>query len=333
MKITTRLFLKPRIAGISLFVLVANSVIAQKQPKPAFYKSVSFITENDTYLLRGSDRYYSNGLFLQYRTAQIKKGKKNIKQIELGQMLFTPKRKFDENDLRFYSTYPVNTIDRPYCGYLHLKYSNARFISKSKMYQWGITGGTIGKASGAEQTQKLVHRIAGLYIPFGWENQLKHDFLLNVQASYRQELLNKKAGGSQIKIIPAGTVNLGNANTSAQLLCSFAFGVMNDFENTTLLNAGIGNDDASLKKYELFVYFQPGLTFQVYDATIEKNPFVKNDAAVNKPLPVRYQHKIAMAYAKKRISVDIGYMFQTKELKIQQLNHRYASVQFAYKFR
>ncbi len=312
--------------------MLVYSVTAQNKTGSSFNKSISIITENDSYLFQGSDRYYTNGLFFQYRTAQIKEGRKNIQQFELGQKIFTPKRKFDANDLRFYSNgYPVHTIDRPFCGYLFIKYSNAQFLSGTKMYQWGITTGTIGRASGGEQTQELIHRVGGIYIPVGWENQVQHNALLNVVGSYTQQLLNKKVGRSEIRVIPTGTLNLGNINTNAQLSCNVAFGIMDDFENTALLNAEINNEAAFKKKYELFVYFQPGLTLQVYNATIQEHLFSKNPATDLKPFI--YQHKIGAAYSKKRMTINIGYIFQTKELMKQYVNHRYASIQLSYQIR
>lgn len=331
---TSSLFLKAHALVAYLLIVQVFTGTAQKKTATTFDKSVTLISENDNYLFRGSDRYYTNGIFLQYKTVHQKKGKKNIRQFEMGQMLFTPKQKYEQSDLRYFgNSYPANTIDRPFCGYLYVKYSNFRFLSKAAMYQWGVSLGTIGNPSGGEQTQKMMHNLVGVYDVAGWENQLQNNFLLNFQGSYSRQLLNKKIGVSQIKIIPTGTLNIGNAYDNAGLACNFAFGIINDFENTTLLNAELGGDGTLKKKYEFFIYFQPRLTFQAYNATIQENLFSKSNAITNRLEAMLYEHRIAAVFSKNRLGLSIGYVFQTRELKLQELNHRFATVQLCYRFK
>lgn len=334
MSAASSIFFRACSLAVLLFFMEVSPTKAQKKIAAAFDKSISIITENDAYLFDGADRYYSGGIFLQYRKARLKNGKKKLQQFELVQKLFMPKRKFDENDLRFFIYgYPVNTIDRPFCGYLYFKYSNQRFFSTDKMYQWGVSAGTIGNASGGEQTQKLVHRVIGLYIPVGWENQLQHNFLLNLHGAYTQQLVEKEIGISRLKIIPTASLNLGNAYINGQLSCQFAIGMMNEFENTALLNAEMGNSVASEKNYELFVYFQPQITAQAYNATIQNSLFDKTYVPTDDIKSLVYEHRIGAVYSKRRITCNIGYVFQTKELHLQQINHRYASIQLSYRFK
>lgn len=333
MSVINSLFLKACLLAAFLFFQLQQQATAQNKSATAFDKSISFTSENDSYLFTKADRYYTNGIFLKYRKTGLKNGKKNIRQLELAQMLFTPKRKFDENDLQYFNNgYPINTIDRPFSSYLYVKYFNQRFFSTNKMYQWGISAGTIGKASGGEQTQKLVHRILGLYIPVGWENQLQHNFLLNLQGIYTQQLVSKNIGTSQFKVIPAAAINLGNAHVDGKLLCNVAFGIIDQFENSALLNAEIVGSGTEKKNYELFLYFQPQVTVQAYNATIQNNLFNKSDALTTTLKTAIYEHRIAAVFSQKRMTYNFGYVFQTKELQMQQINHRYASLQFSYKF-
>lgn len=76
---------KSRDSRAILFSIAGRTGYCTKESDALFNKSVSIITENDAYLLNGSDRYYSQGLFLQYSVAHQKKGRKNIRQVETGQ--------------------------------------------------------------------------------------------------------------------------------------------------------------------------------------------------------------------------------------------------------
>ncbi|MEO8884595.1 MAG: lipid A-modifier LpxR family protein, partial [Mucilaginibacter sp.] len=71
-------------------------------------------TDNDAYLMQGSDRYYTNGFFLFYRHAlKVADGtslKNKILGLELGQKIF------NAQSGRIPS---VVYLDRPFAGYLY----------------------------------------------------------------------------------------------------------------------------------------------------------------------------------------------------------------------
>jgi hypothetical protein len=65
----------------SLFVTTA---MAQTEVPPVFSREFSFTTENDAYLFRKNDAYYTNGFFFALKTAKEKKGKKRVKGLGAG---------------------------------------------------------------------------------------------------------------------------------------------------------------------------------------------------------------------------------------------------------
>ena len=76
-----------------IFTLSFLSVVAQTTN----YKSeFGFRSENDSYLAGGQDRYYTNGLALNFRTAlnELKFKNKNLRkmilELEVGQKIFNP---------------------------------------------------------------------------------------------------------------------------------------------------------------------------------------------------------------------------------------------------
>ena len=97
------------------FCLLSGSwANGQTEKSSAFAREFSFTTENDAYLFKQNDAYYTNGFFFALKTAKEKKGKKQVNAWELGQMIYTPLIR---------KTAGPADIDRPYCGYLFLKFS------------------------------------------------------------------------------------------------------------------------------------------------------------------------------------------------------------------
>jgi lipid A 3-O-deacylase len=111
--------------------------IAAQPPKMkhGILQEFSFTTENDAYLFRKNDAYYTNGFFFALKTAKERKGKKIIKAWELGQMIYTPLIR---------KTFSPADIDRPYCGYLFLKFSETKFPGNNSVLQYNGGLGEVG---------------------------------------------------------------------------------------------------------------------------------------------------------------------------------------------
>ncbi|WP_426479211.1 lipid A-modifier LpxR family protein [Chryseobacterium sp. CBSDS_008] len=123
---------------------------------------VGFQTDNDSYLGNGSDRYYTNGLLFYYRQALEVKSKEGsnlvnkIFEMEAGQKIYTPKSGYILSQ---------EDIDRPFAGYLYIaSHLNLLYNNESNL-KLSLHLGGIGKDSGAERMQTLLHKKLGLYIP------------------------------------------------------------------------------------------------------------------------------------------------------------------------
>jgi hypothetical protein len=71
------MIIKPKIFVITL-LYVFKAVISNAQ-ESSYKSEFGFISENDSYLAQGQDRYYTNGLFLKFRTALDQSALKNQK--------------------------------------------------------------------------------------------------------------------------------------------------------------------------------------------------------------------------------------------------------------
>ncbi|MEO7531538.1 MAG: lipid A-modifier LpxR family protein, partial [Sediminibacterium sp.] len=148
-------------------VCVFTGIIARAQSAKTvnFAREFSFTTENDAYLLKQKDAYYTNGFFFALKTAKEKKGKKSIKAWEIGQMIYTPVIR---------KTAGPADIDRPYCGYLFVKFSEIKFPGNKSVLQYNGGLGEVGNASFGENVQNSYHKLLGYGRFTGWQYQVQN---------------------------------------------------------------------------------------------------------------------------------------------------------------
>jgi len=190
----------------------------------------TFAVEND--LFTGKDLGYTNGIRFSYVSSEEsmpsyirkasnylpllnKEGKKRI-SIAAGQSMYTPRNirsdQFQEHDFL-------------YAGWL---YGSLGIISDtgSSYDNVVLTLGMVGPASRAEQTQKFVHHnVPGSAQPQGWNYQLKNEPGINFAYERKwRNLLEKKAFGVGVDLIPHVGTNLGNVYTNAAVGATFRLG-------------------------------------------------------------------------------------------------------------
>ncbi|NWO04547.1 MAG: lipid A deacylase LpxR family protein [Alteromonadaceae bacterium] len=179
----------------------------------------------DNDLLIGLDEGYTNGVRLSYltspasnessRSAKVARQAANAFSawpgihhseqeqavaVSLRQLMVTPedisREQPSENDL-------------PYAGYLSLS---------STLWSWGgdtITGygahvGVVGPESGAEASQKWVHKLTGSEEPKGWDHQLGTDVVGGIQATHARKLWQRGEKGEleqQLSWVGAGMLS------------------------------------------------------------------------------------------------------------------------------
>lgn len=189
----------------------------------------SFVLEND--LFANTDRHYTNGARFSWLTAEGKEpdwlekvgkafpmfyGAKDIRvAYALGQNMYTPRNIARRNP---------NPDDQPYAGWL---YGSVGLIGEtgSRLDQLLLTLGVVGPASGAEPTQKFVHRITGSTQPQGWDEQLKNEptAQLTYERSWRA-LASGKLWGFSADATPHAGAALGNVFIYANTGLTFRFG-------------------------------------------------------------------------------------------------------------
>jgi len=287
-----------------------------------YAKEISFTTDNDAYLFQKKDAYYTNGFFFTLRTAREKNGKKIVEGYELGQMIFTPLIR---------KTASPADIDRPYCGYLFLRFDHTKFDDKhNSVFQYGAGIGEVGNASFGESVQNSYHKLLGYGRFTGWQYQVKNALGADFGVSYARAF---HEDSSWIKFVPVVEANLGMNYTNAKLGAYLCVGSFENNSNSALWNARIqSKSTATKRKYELFAYWHPQVILQGYNSTVQGGMFTSDTVQVlGKLQQWMFQHSWGVCYAEGRWTTNLELVYQSKEAVDQKTAQQYVSIRASYR--
>ncbi len=212
----------PRPIGAALLLLLATAPgFAQTAQKSDPAGSLALSYDND--LVAGTDRYYTSGIQLDWRSPSANppawlawlnrqpgllfpEGGAPRWGLSLGQSIFTPA------DTRRRNPDP---LDRPYAGWLF----GAVSLVSSTATEFGameLQVGMVGPSALGRQAQNGVHRLRSLPLAEGWDHQLRDEPGVNLILA-RQWRLNTAPGwgGLSAGLVPSVTASLGNVMTYA----------------------------------------------------------------------------------------------------------------------
>jgi lipid A 3-O-deacylase len=312
-----------RLSLLLLFILTAAAVNAQ-----SYKNEFGFKSDNDSYLGQGSDRYYTNGLFINFRRAfnqqKLKEGlEKKTYEITAGQKMFNP-----------YSGYAPDPArqDRPFAGYLFAEGALSWLYSNESIIKTSVQIGTTGKNSLAEAGQKLLHRTFGFYDTGGWEYQIKNELTLNLSAQYTKLLA--RVADNAIDLSFEGYANLGTTFNGAGAGILIRTGSLNQLFNSAYTNAVVGNNakTKALVKREIFFYAKPQLNVVAYDATIQGSLFNNDSPVTFNQKPLVFAQQLGVNYSSQRFTIDYGMIFKTREIKSTARAHQWGTISMFYRF-
>lgn len=309
--------------ALAFFLLISVGTYAQ------LYKNeFGFRSDNDSYLAQGSDRYYTNGLFIHFRRAtdqeKLSAGlEKKIYELSLGQKMYNPVSGYTPNPSR---------QDRPFAGYLYAGAAMSWFHANESILKTSVELGTTGPNSLAEAGQKFLHRTTGFYKPEGWEYQIKNELAVNLSAAYTRLL-----GRSEDNIFDyalEGYGNLGTTFSGAGAGILFRAGQINQLFNSASTQSVIGHHakTKALVKREFFVYVKPQLNYVAYDATVEGSMFNDNSPVTYDVKPVVFAQQFGIDYSSQRFTADFNVILKTKEIKSTAMAHQWGSISLYYRF-
>jgi lipid A 3-O-deacylase len=286
--------------------------------------------DNDSFLLKGSDRYYTDGFFIHYMHALRISGKSALANkvlgFEAGQKIFTPQSGFIPKP---------QYVDRPFAGYLYIGATLNLLYRNESNLKLGAQIGVVGPASQAEAVQNFVHKTFGFYRPGGWQYQIKNDPEINLSGEYNKLI----ARVHWIDVSVASYINLGTGFSGAGAGPMVRLGSINQLfhsisTQSTVANAG---EPTSINAEEVFFYYKPLVNYVAYDATIQGSLFKKHspdDLEITQSKePFVLSQQFGIAFTTKRFVVDAAAIFHTKDVIVMVKRHQWGSITVLYRFK
>lgn len=290
-------------------------------------------TDNDSYLLRGSDRYYTDGTFIYYRhalkiqSADSTSLANKVLGFETGQKIFNPQSGFVPGP---------DYVDRPFAAYLYIGGTLNLLYKNESNLKLGAQLGVVGPAALGEQVQKFIHQTFGFYAVGGWQYQIKNNVEINLSAEYNK-LIARTSG---LDVSFSGYANLGNGFTGAGAGPLVRIGLFNQlFHSVSTQSTAIRNESvAPLHAQEIFFYYKPQFNYVAYDATIQGGLFEKHNDPNSMEIvldkePFIFSQQFGIAFTTKRFVVDATAIYHTKDVKEMVHKHQWGSITALYRFR
>ncbi len=300
------------------------------QQEKFMQKQISFQHENDAFALKGTDGYYTSGIFLNYLWLKKKQkpgNQKTIFDIGVGQKIYTP-------GIR--EVFVVTEIDRPITGYLYGSFAATTYKNKSFL-KLGVAVGTIGPAAQGKRVLDLVHPVLKIDADFwDWmfDYGLKNEIGINTTADYGFSLLEGHLP-SIVQLTPVSTLNLGTTFTNVSQSVTLQVGKQNKLYESGYWNSRLRNNESSAPKHrqEIFAYYKPAIMYQLYNATVQGGLFRSDKGRISdKTAPIVFSNEIGAMFSDDRLSISAHYNFTTREARLQENNQTYGGLKFSYRF-
>lgn len=309
---------------ISLFLYCSLSAISQ----PKTYKNeLGFNSENDSFLGTGQDRYYTNGLFINFRSAinqkDTTKFKKKIWELSIGQQIFNAQTG---------AVPDITFVDRPFAGYLYAGASLALFGEKENSAKISFQLGTVGPSALGEEAQNFIHDTFGFYDINGWQYQVRDEIGINLKLNSHTLLIRSKDKKTDFSV-PL-EARIGTTYTGLKYGLLFRAGSLNPLYHSVATNSNVSAyQDANVNEKEFYFFAKPSLDVIIYDATFKGGLFREDKGEVTyKSKPLVFSQEIGVAYAKNRWTADFSLIFKSKESKAMVNAHQFGSVNLYYRF-
>jgi len=301
-------------------------------------KRSNFYYENDTFFL--TDYGYTSGARISwlYEVENPRKdiydiapfnfgGSKTYRSFSMVNQIYTPE---DTNETK------LITDDRPYAGWTYFEIGLHK-SSRTHLRSLNIRLGVVGRISGSEYLQNLIHSTINEPKVKGWDNQLHNEIGLNLKYTHKWKFSYEQKNRFESSIIPFSEFELGNISTKGTVGVALRFGrnIQKDF-GVSSINIG-AEDGIPSYKQEFFSHKKKwGFSINMYNATslIYRNIFLdgntfKNSHSVKKNLLVGYSG-LGFTLRYKQFVVDFMQVYTTSEFESEENGHLNGSLIFSW---
>ena len=310
----------------TLFIIFIMQLSFTSVAQHNFSKEFSLVSDNDLYTSIVRDRYYTNGLFLTYRTVKndgSKYNPKKIKQYQIGQLMYTSVNPNLTN---------ASLQDRPFAGYLYGSYGLNWYYHTNTILATELQIGVIGPSAKGYELQNFLHGLYNYPKPMGWRHQINNAFALNLNIKYLHnfsEISNHYFDFSSYNNLKAGTIF---TSLSSGLYSRVGLKKLQPFTNSVAFNSNLNH---TAKSYdESFLFIKPMLSYALYDATIEGSFLNNSNPVVFNVMPFYFLLEIGYRFYKKHFSYGYTYTYHTQKAKSLNItkSNNYGSIYVGYYF-
>ena len=311
-----------RILAAAIILLATNTVFGQGS-------MFSVRIDNDIFnFFDQTDRFYSNGVFVEAFHPVFSKSplagllisdakhSQSVTGISISQDIYTP------------STTRSNQVligDRPYASTLLVAQTRIAYnTSQHYRIQNSIGVGLLGKPSGGESVQNLVHKMtANSDLALGWQHQIATDLLIDYNIGLEKGLVNSKL----FQLNATASAQLGTLRDQLGFGFSLYAGYFEDLFSNPF---GFCNTQSfSIKFFDEF-----STQYLAYDATLQGGVFNHNSEYslrfedVNH---VRLNNTFGVEFATRSFSAKVGRTWQSPEFSAMP-HHAWGYFQFRWRF-
>jgi lipid A 3-O-deacylase len=296
---------------LGLLILISFRGLSQPIDSIYAYQSFHLTWEND--IFTATDRYYSQGLFLQYEHHNLDLKWLNPFFLRVPDIERTLKSGIDQRGYTP-STIQSDTFlkgDRPYAA--TITYGNqffSRSLSRNYVLNWSVFLGFIGKPAFGEYTQKTIHKWIDSPQPKGWEYQLNTGFIMDLNMGYTKLFFTRSRW---IRLELGDLLTIGNLTNDMRIHGGLKLGY-------------IGN------RKQFYLYYTPELRIVAYDGTLRGAIFVKpSEAALPAGVIERFvsEQQIGIYLRYKPFYATAHFHYQSRLFK-DAMNHMWGGISIGY---
>ena len=301
-----------------LLLFVSISVFAQNIELKEFH----FISENDGDFGQDNDYTFGSEIGALFSLPYEKDTINNYYfSLNYDWQMYTPKNLQIPN---------IILDDRPYAGYQYIK-ASLHQTNKQRVQTLSLQMGLIGPDTHMQQVQNTVHSLIGSPHANGWENQLKNEFIMQLNYSYRQFL---EFNHNNV-ILPEAGFELGNASIKGYAMVLYRWGndVRSDFGTSLMDNTNyykIPRTRKSEKKWRYSLQLSLKANFIVRDIFLDGNTIQDSHSVKKENFTAELGYGANISYKNWNLSYLRKHL--TKEFTTQNRYHNYGSLIIGYDF-
>lgn len=300
---------KPFLLYISLFFCA--TVYAQ------LHQQIEFSIANDKFVLR--DRYYTNGLFLNYKIrtkeASIFKADSSSHfqhNFSITNQTYTPTNLSSTNVMDF---------DRPFAGWLTFNYGLTK-INNHTINSLNFTVGITGKESLSGDLQIWFHNLLGIDGFVSWEEQIDFKLLFNINYQYIYNWSLNKRHSLQYELNPA----LGTKDIFVGNKIHYFFGKFNDLKNSSRVGL-----ISSSNRNEFYGFMSISHRFIAHNTLIEGSLFKEDILFTTDAVNNMFKYDLGAVFKHKRNTIKLVYSTNSKETS-RSTSHSYGTLSYSLDF-